>query len=122
MKIGLYVHIPFCKSKCYYCDFLSFPKVDRMEAYVEALIKELTSYGKQLDGVHTISSIFIGGGTPTVLSPFLMHRLCETIRTSFQLTPTCEWTVEANPGTILEGHIDAFIANGVNREIGRAHV
>lgn len=115
MKIGLYVHIPFCKSKCYYCDFLSFPKLDQVEAYMEALMKELAYYGQQINGVHTIGSIFIGGGTPTVLSPFLIQRLCQKIKEHFVLEEGYEWTIEANPGTVTKEHVEAFIEGGINR-------
>ncbi|MGL4800542.1 MAG: radical SAM family heme chaperone HemW [Cellulosilyticaceae bacterium] len=115
MKIGLYVHIPFCKSKCYYCDFLSFPKMDQTEAYVEALVKELANYGKTIAGAHTISSIFIGGGTPTVLSPFLLQKLCVAIKESFVLEENYEWTIEANPGTVTKDHAEVMVKSGVNR-------
>nr|WP_307990172.1 radical SAM family heme chaperone HemW [uncultured Niameybacter sp.] len=115
MKIGLYVHIPFCHSKCYYCDFLSFPNKGKEEEYVEALIDEIKSYGKALKGVHTVKSLFIGGGTPTVLSPFLLDQLCEALRTHFQLEEDVEWTIEANPGTIQEEHALVFKKHGVNR-------
>lgn len=136
MKIGLYVHIPFCHSKCYYCDFLSFPNKGQEEVYVDALVKEIENYGLAIRGLHTISSLFIGGGTPTVLPPFLLDRVCEAIRLNFDIEKDAEWTVESNPGTILEGHVESFKRNGVNRvslglqavqdsklkEIGRIHV
>lgn len=115
MKIGLYVHIPFCKSKCYYCDFLSFPKLDLEEEYTEALTRELIGYANTIKGVHTISSIFIGGGTPTVLSPFLLGKICETIKKQFEIEKDAEWTIEANPGTISDDHIKMFVKQGVNR-------
>ncbi|MEF9959025.1 MAG: radical SAM family heme chaperone HemW [Niameybacter sp.] len=115
MKIGLYVHIPFCHSKCYYCDFLSFPKREKEEEYVNTLIAEIANYGKKFMGVHTVKSLFIGGGTPTVLSPFLLDRLCEALRTHFVFEADIEWTIEANPGTILEEHTEIFKKHGVNR-------
>lgn len=115
MKIGLYVHIPFCHSKCYYCDFLSFANNHLEGEYVEALIKELINYGKIIQGVHTIKSIFIGGGTPTVLSPFLLEKVCLAIEKSFKLEPDVEWTIEANPGTLTKGHVDVLKNSGVNR-------
>ena len=115
MKIGLYVHIPFCHSKCYYCDFLSFPKREKEEEYITALIAEIANYGKDFAGVHTIKSLFIGGGTPTVLSPFLLDKLCEALRKHFILEEDVEWTIEANPGTILEEHAHVFKKHGVNR-------
>lgn len=105
MQIGLYFHIPFCASKCYYCDFLSFPKREEQAHYVEALIKEIEKTSEGLPSDTKIKSIFIGGGTPTVLPPFLLEKLMMAITTRFKLEPTCEWTIEANPGTIEEEKI-----------------
>ena len=136
MKIGLYVHIPFCHSKCYYCDFLSFPNKGQEEIYVDALVKEIQHYGLKVRGLHTIGSLFIGGGTPTVLPPFLLDRVLEAIRLNFDIEEDAEWTVESNPGTILEEHVESFKKNGVNRvslglqavqnhqlkQIGRIHI
>ncbi|MGL6173605.1 MAG: radical SAM family heme chaperone HemW [Cellulosilyticaceae bacterium] len=115
MKIGLYVHIPFCHSKCYYCDFLSFANNHLEGEYVEALIKELINYGKITQGVHTIKSIFIGGGTPTVLSPFLLESVCEAIEENFELESDIEWTIEANPGTLTKEHVKVLKKSGINR-------
>ena len=100
MQIGLYFHIPFCASKCYYCDFLSFPKQKEQERYIEALLQEIEKTGESLPSETSVKSIFIGGGTPTVLPPFLLDRLMKAIVTHFKLEASCEWTIEANPGTI----------------------
>lgn len=102
MQIGLYFHIPFCASKCYYCDFLSFAKKEEQAHYIEALIKEIEKTSEGLPEDLTIKSIFIGGGTPTVLPPFLLDQLMQAITSHFKLEPYCEWTIEANPGTIEE--------------------
>lgn len=115
MKLGLYVHIPFCKSKCHYCDFLSFSNMSLQEDYVEALIKEIKSYAKVVGNNHTVQTIFIGGGTPTVLSSFLLGRIAEAIRTNFNIEEDVEWSVESNPGTITQGHADVFKEYGINR-------
>lgn len=115
MKIGLYVHIPFCKSKCHYCDFLSFSHNTRQEAYVDALVWEIESYSKRVRNSHTVQTIFIGGGTPTVLPPFLLGRICEAIRKRFKLEKDVEWTIESNPGTITKEHVEVFKQYGINR-------
>ncbi|MHC1747527.1 MAG: radical SAM family heme chaperone HemW [Cellulosilyticaceae bacterium] len=115
MKIGLYVHIPFCHSKCHYCDFLSFTNEGLEESYTDALVKELEHYGEKLKNKHTIKSIFIGGGTPTVLPPFLLDRICSAITRCFRLEKDVEWTIEANPGTIKEAHVAVFKRYPVNR-------
>ncbi|WP_054742360.1 radical SAM family heme chaperone HemW [Cellulosilyticum ruminicola] len=115
MEIGLYIHIPFCISKCFYCDFLSFPKEDMQEAYINALVKEIENYGKMLDSTVVIKSIFIGGGTPTVLSPFLLDKLAAAIVANFNLSPNLEWTIEANPGTITKEKVEVIAKYPINR-------
>ena len=89
--------------------------MEREEYYVDALVNELKAYGKVVNGQHTIASIFIGGGTPTVLSPFLLEKICACIREVFVLEESLEWTIEANPGTITRAHAEVFKAQGVNR-------
>ncbi|MBU3804987.1 MAG: radical SAM family heme chaperone HemW [Candidatus Cellulosilyticum pullistercoris] len=108
MQIGLYFHIPFCASKCYYCDFLSLPRSKEQESYIEALIKEIEKTSKSLPLDTRIKSIFIGGGTPTVLPPFLLEQLMMAITKHFKLEPYCEWTIEANPGTLDEAKMEVF--------------
>lgn len=115
MEIGLYIHIPFCTSKCFYCDFLSFPKEEMQEAYIEALVKEIENYGKMLDSAATIKSIFIGGGTPTVLPPFLLDKLAAAITANFKLSPHLEWTIEANPGTLTKEKVEVIAKYPINR-------
>lgn len=116
MQIGLYVHIPFCISKCYYCDFLSFVKDEtKQQQYIEALILEIKSVSQTLPKDTLIRSIFIGGGTPTVLSPFLLKRLMQAIIEHFNCTPVCEWTIEANPGTITKEKIEVLKAFPITR-------
>ena len=108
MQIGLYFHIPFCASKCYYCDFLSLPRSKEQESYIEALIKEIEKTSKSLPSDTRIKSIFIGGGTPTVLPPFLLEQLMMAITKHFKLEPYCEWTIEANPGTLDESKMEVL--------------
>ncbi|MDF2877136.1 MAG: oxygen-independent coproporphyrinogen oxidase, partial [Clostridia bacterium] len=115
MKIGLYIHIPFCFSKCHYCDFLSFPKPALHTAYTEALILEIKNYAKVLSPFYTVKSIFMGGGTPTMLPPLLLDRICKTVVDSFQLEHEAEWTIEANPGTISRDIVKVIKAYPINR-------
>ncbi|MBP3888785.1 MAG: oxygen-independent coproporphyrinogen III oxidase [Cellulosilyticum sp.] len=115
MQIGLYFHIPFCASKCYYCDFLSFPRQKEQERYIEALIQEIEKTSESLPSETSVKSIFIGGGTPTVLPPFLLDRLMKAIVSHFKLEPTCEWTIEANPGTIEKEKIDVLVQYPITR-------
>ena len=110
----LYVHIPFCIRKCQYCDFLSAPSdKSTREAYVQALLREIRSYaGKVSSGV---TSVFIGGGTPSVLEPEWISEIMETITTVFCLTEDAEITIEANPGTVTEAGLRSYRACGINR-------
>lgn len=108
---GLYIHIPFCARKCDYCDFVSFAGCDaQFERYVDALIREMEKYsGTEID------TVFIGGGTPSVLPPHLISKICDAINANFELADDVEWTMEINPGTVTPEKINAMLMGGVNR-------
>lgn len=112
---GIYIHIPFCAQKCSYCDFLSFPtqSYERKKQYIKAIIKELTL--KVNDEWYRPISIFIGGGTPTVLDSILLDELMKGIHQTVDMSVVKEFTVEANPGTIDEKKIKVLKNAGVNR-------
>ncbi len=113
--IGLYVHIPFCKKKCLYCDFPSFGSMEeKYEAYVSGLEQEIEKRAKGCKH-YMVSSIFFGGGTPTVLSKDLLDRLMMKIKTSFAVAEEAEITIEANPGTIEKEKAEALVKMGFNR-------
>ena len=114
-KIGLYLHIPFCVSKCKYCDFSSFSSVDSSvrEKYISTLILELLSY-KQLPKIR-VDTIFFGGGTPSLLTSEEFSEIVKAIHESFEVVDGCEFTVESNPKTIDEKKLSAYLENGVNR-------
>lgn len=116
MGIGIYVHIPFCISKCAYCDFYSLPKAtDKLkELYTEALIRHIR-YAKAHYGRQAVDTVFIGGGTPTVLASEQLIRITDALNNSFNLTQNCEFTVEANPATFDTEKLDALKNAGVNR-------
>lgn len=114
-KLALYIHVPFCVQKCLYCDFLSMPASQTIqEAYITALIGELRYWQKQLEGQYALGSIFIGGGTPTVLAPELIWQMGEVLH-GFSKDSNMEFTIEANPGTLTAEHIPALQYLGVNR-------
>lgn len=114
-KLALYIHVPFCVQKCLYCDFLSMPANQTIqEAYITALIGELRYWQKQLEGQYALGSIFIGGGTPTVLAPELLWQMGEVLH-GFSKDSNMEFTIEANPGTLTAEHIPALQYLGVNR-------
>lgn len=110
---GLYVHIPFCKSKCKYCDFCSSPKfLEQRSQYIFALGRELEFYSKHNT---RIDSIFFGGGTPSLLSAEEFDYICEKIDGSFKRTIDTEFTLEVNPKTLTEEKLISYKKNGVNR-------
>ena len=114
--LGLYLHVPFCLSKCAYCDFCSFPAVgaDTRHRYALALLAEMTARAKDFHG-HTVNSVFFGGGTPTLLSFDDFAMLLNGIRAHFALAPDAEVTVECNPKTADAAYFRALRACGVNR-------
>ena len=114
--LGLYLHIPFCRSKCLYCDFCSFPRADeaRMTEYVAALVRELQKYAP-LCREYTVDTVFLGGGTPTTLPASLLEELMGVIFQHYNVAPNAEITAECNPVT---GERDLFArmrAAGINR-------
>lgn len=113
--LGLYIHIPFCARKCEYCDFLSRSAgEEEREQYVEALLLEIESYREFAKG-YRVSTIFIGGGTPSVLLPKQMERILQKVYEVFELEKRPEITIEINPGTVNEEKLQCYKENGVNR-------
>ena len=108
---GIYIHIPFCVKKCNYCDFASYPqKLSLQDEYITALIGEMTQYkGTKAD------TVYIGGGTPSVLSEENTARLLKAVNEIFCLSAHTEFTVEVNPKTIDKEKADLYINMGVNR-------
>lgn len=115
MKSSLYLHIPFCLSKCSYCDFTSFAQPDiAPDRYVELLREELHLRSSRL-GPHVVPTIYFGGGTPSLLSPDQIIRLLATIGSHFTVEPAAEITLEANPGTVTPASLAGYLAAGINR-------
>ena len=113
-ELELYVHIPFCIKKCAYCDFLSGPADDGKKlAYVDALVEEIRRCGDF--SAYTVTSIFFGGGTPSVLPGEWMERIMEEIREHFCMDPKAEITTEANPGTVDPEKLNSYRRAGFNR-------
>lgn len=113
-KLGLYIHIPFCSSKCAYCDFYSITEPKKHQRYIDSLILHMEDYSETLDN-YDIDSVFIGGGTPTVLSKNLMITLLDGIFNNFNITKDAEITLEANPATIDTGILKRYRSEGINR-------
>lgn len=114
-ELGLYIHIPFCKAKCQYCDFNSFAGMESlMPAYFNALMKELEAYSGIVDG-NSIKSIFIGGGTPSHADTKHIYDLLNLIMRKFKVLPGAEITIETNPGTLSYEKLAAYKISGINR-------
>ena len=110
-KVALYVHIPFCKQKCLYCDFPSYShKEELMDEYVKALNKEILSKTKK----YKIESLFIGGGTPSYLSDENLKILLDTIN-KLDFVENAEKTMECNPGTVNKEKLEIIFNGGINR-------
>ena len=111
---GAYFHVPFCRHKCHYCDFYSFVDTESRElAYVERLEEELQDALEFL--TVPIETVFVGGGTPTMLGADLLGRMLSSIRRILPISSNAEWSVEANPETVNEAVADALAQSGVRR-------
>lgn len=117
-KLELYIHIPFCMKKCAYCDFLSGPGDEMtIERYVEALIQEISQCNSQKRKYisETVTTIFLGGGTPSILSPTQIERIMGALHEAFEIEKNAEITIEANPGTVTCEKLEAYKQAGINR-------
>ena len=137
MELGIYVHIPFCVKKCYYCDFISYPnEFEMQEGYIKKLIEEIED-NKNLLKNNKITTIYIGGGTPSSIKPELVKNVLDKIYEIANITnkENIETTIEVNPGTVTKSNLQMYKNCGINRlsiglqstndellkEIGRIH-
>ncbi len=120
-KAGLYFHIPFCQSKCPYCDFYSLTDKGLTDAYVNALCQEMKTFDRigefvKKDKKISVDTIYFGGGTPSLLSPSQLQRILDAARESFSVSEDAEITVECNPSSpCLREFLQSAAENGVNR-------
>ena len=123
-EIGLYVHIPFCKQKCYYCDFISYANKECLiERYIKCLKKEIIKYATEnkvmsehnLEPRYIIKTIYIGGGTPSIIDEIYIANIIETIKSNFNLKEDIEITIEVNPGTVNKEKLKVYKEIGINR-------
>lgn len=114
-NISVYIHIPFCVRKCLYCDFLSGPASEASQkAYINALCEEIRSEAYKYEGFRVVS-VFIGGGTPSVIDAEDIRRVLNTLRQSYRMAAECETTIEVNPGTVTEDKLRIYWECGINR-------
>lgn len=116
-ELGIYIHIPFCVKKCYYCDFISFTNQnENIETYIKAVLKELDEYDLNK---YNVTTIYIGGGTPSAISSIYIVNILEKIKEKLENNNT-EWkdieiTIEVNPGTVIKEKLQDYKSVGVNR-------
>ncbi|MHB8070988.1 MAG: radical SAM family heme chaperone HemW [Candidatus Cryosericum sp.] len=114
--LGVYVHIPFCRRRCNYCDFLSQGgATDVPEEYVDAVLEEWRLWVQSVAQDYALQSIYVGGGTPSLLAPRQLSRMLGAVRSSVQVSPDCEITLEGNPDSLDTARIRAYAEAGVNR-------
>lgn len=114
-NLELYIHTPFCVKKCAYCDFLSFPADTNTQIqYVHALLNEIRFYGERMSG-YQVSTIYIGGGTPSWLEPELLVAIMDQVYKSFHVREDAEVSIECNPGTVTTAKLEAYRRAGINR-------
>lgn len=141
-EIGLYIHIPFCKHKCYYCDFVSYANKKKFfKKYVECVKKEIEKYAREnrimsehgLEPKYVIKTIYIGGGTPSLIDEEYIEDILKSIRENFEITSNLEenyeaqdeeikncnsqieTTIEVNPGTVTKEKLQKYLECGINR-------
>ncbi len=114
-KTGLYIHVPFCGSKCNYCDFNSYTgKLDLVEEYFTDMKKEIDLYREEMI-FNQIGTIFIGGGTPSCVDDKFIGEILDACREKYNVSESCEITIESNPGTLTEKKLEAYRQYGINR-------
>ena len=116
MKSGLYFHIPFCRSRCSYCHFVSLPFESAVAIrYANAMLRELEHYAGTGSKIGAVDSIYFGGGTPSILEPNKILEILRLCRDGFRVTDDCEISIEANPGTISKENVQIYRGGGINR-------
>ena len=114
-EIGIYIHIPFCMKKCFYCDFVSYAnKEDMIEKYIKALEKEIKIKAEE-NKLLKINTIYIGGGTPSFIDSKHIVYIINAIKESFNVKENAEITIEVNPGTVTKNKLEDYIKCGINR-------
>lgn len=115
-KISIYIHIPFCESKCHYCDFNSYREKNKevIKKYIDALIAELGYYKKKLKD-YQVDTIFFGGGTPSSIDSSYIVEILEYIRLHYRMSGREEISIEANPGSLTKEKIRDYKKAGINR-------
>lgn len=111
---GLYLHIPFCRQACRYCDFYFTVSLRYMDQFVDALVEEIRQQGERIPG-HSLESLYLGGGTPSLLSAVQLDRILNTLHRYYSFQDSSEWTVECNPDDLDKAKLEELRGLGFNR-------
>ncbi len=112
---AIYIHIPFCDHKCIYCDFYSIITSDNITSFISALKKEIKYYSEQFSEDRIYSSIFFGGGTPSLMEPKFIEEIINSLKKNYNISNDVEITLETNPGTVDNNKLIEFKKSGINR-------
>ncbi len=115
IDLACYIHVPFCKHKCIYCDFYSIIKFENVNEYIKSLLKEIDYYASEYSKSHKIKTIFFGGGTPSILEPKAIEEILKYLSKKFTIDSSPEITLEANPGTLTYNKLINIKSAGINR-------
>jgi len=115
-KLGIYIHIPFCRQKCNYCDFYSIKwNAESEKKYVESVINEIKSYKYEAGGKYVADTIYFGGGTPTIINPGNLKVILDNLNELIEIDKNAEISMEANPNTLTADKLKAYKEIGINR-------
>ena len=135
-EIGIYIHIPFCARKCFYCDFVSYAnKEEKISDYINAITYEIESFAKEFSNDYIVTTIYIGGGTPSYIESTYIVSIIKELNKNYNIQSNAEITIEVNPGTVTRKKLQDYKKAGINRlsiglqstndyllkEIGRIH-
>src|SRR5215218_5741905 len=122
MPAGVYLHIPFCKSRCSYCDFATdvYRSSDAVERYVSALCREIETFDpknpkSQIPNLKSADTVYFGGGTPSLLSAEQVEKILNAVRSKFEIAGDAEITMEMNPATVTRETLTTYRSLGINR-------
>lgn len=115
-KLGIYIHVPFCRQKCNYCDFYSGKwNEDTERRYTDAILNEIKVYKEAINDSYAADTIFFGGGTPTIIKPDNLRRIMDAVNNLVTIDKKAEITIEANPNTLSDENLTAYREMGINR-------
>lgn len=114
-NLGIYVHIPFCRKKCEYCDFISYSGIEeKAEEYITALILDIKNSSQKVKE-YVVDTIYFGGGTPSYIESNIILRILNSIRENYHVLENAEITIEVNPGTVNKKKLLMYQEAGINR-------